>query len=50
MISRSPIEALEATGANQYQIIMFAVVPQIMPSFVGFTLYILDQNIRMAPC
>ena len=47
-VSVSPIEALEATGANQYQIIMFAIVPQIIPSFVGFTLYILDRNIRMA--
>ena len=47
-VSTSPIEALEATGANQYQIVMFAVVPQIIPSFVGFTLYILDRNIRMA--
>lgn len=47
-VSKGPVEALEATGANRYQIVMFAIVPQIMPSFVGFTLYILDRNIRMA--
>jgi phosphonate transport system permease protein len=47
-VSPEPIEALKATGANQYQIVMFAIVPQIIPSFVGFTLYILDRNIRMA--
>ncbi|MFH1581672.1 MAG: phosphonate ABC transporter, permease protein PhnE [Pseudomonadota bacterium] len=47
-VSIGPIEALEATGANHYQKVMFAVVPQIVPSFVGFTLYILDRNIRMA--
>jgi phosphonate transport system permease protein len=47
-VSTGPIEALEATGANRYQIVMFAVVPQIIPSFVGYTLYILDRNIRMA--
>lgn len=47
-VNTSPIEALEATGANKFQIIMFAVVPQIIQSFVGFTLYILDRNIRMA--
>lgn len=47
-VSTGPIEALKATGANRFQIIMFAIVPQIIPSFVGFTLYILDRNIRMA--
>ncbi|MFC1480290.1 phosphonate ABC transporter, permease protein PhnE [Candidatus Omnitrophota bacterium] len=47
-VSTGPIEALEATGANRYQIVMFAIIPQIVPSFVGFTLYILDRNIRMA--
>ena len=26
----------------------FAVVPQILPSFIGNNLYILDRNIRMA--
>ena len=47
-VNTGPIDALKATGANRYQIVMFAVVPQIVPSFVGFTLYILDRNIRMA--
>jgi len=47
-VQTGPIEALQATGANRYQIVMFAIVPQIIPSFVGFTLYILDRNIRMA--
>ncbi len=47
-VDTGPIEALKATGANRFQIIMFAIVPQIIPSFLGFTLYILDRNIRMA--
>ena len=47
-VSTGSIEALKATGASRFQIIMFAIVPQIIPSFVGFTLYILDRNIRMA--
>jgi len=47
-VNTGPIDALKATGASRYQIVMFAVVPQIVPSFVGFTLYILDRNIRMA--
>ena len=47
-VDTGPIEALQATGAGQFQIIMFAVIPQIAPSFIGFVLYIFDRNIRMA--
>ncbi|MEE8179825.1 MAG: phosphonate ABC transporter, permease protein PhnE [bacterium] len=47
-VDTGPIDALEATGANRYQIVAFAIIPQIIPSFVGFSLYILDRNIRMA--
>ena len=35
-------------GASKCQVITFAVVPQIMASFIGNNLYILDRNIRMA--
>lgn len=47
-VSTGPIEALESTGANGMQVIMFSIIPQVIPSFVGFNLYILDRNIRMA--
>ena len=47
-VAVGPIEALESTGASKMQVIMFAIVPQIIPSFVGNNLYILDRNIRMA--
>lgn len=47
-VDTGPIDALKATGANRFQIVMFAIIPQIVPSFVGFSLYILDRNIRMA--
>ena len=43
-----PVEALGSMGASRIQVLVFAVVPQIMPSFVGNNLYILDRNIRMA--
>jgi len=39
---------LKSSGASKRQIISFAVIPQIIPSFVGNNLYILDRNIRMA--
>ncbi len=47
-INKGPVDALKSTGASKRQIISFAVIPQIIPSFVGNNLYILDRNIRMA--
>ncbi|MBN2044871.1 MAG: phosphonate ABC transporter, permease protein PhnE [Anaerolineales bacterium] len=47
-IDSGPIEAIQATGANWIQTVMFAVVPQIIPPFVSFTIYRWDINIRMS--
>ncbi|MEN8241817.1 MAG: phosphonate ABC transporter, permease protein PhnE [Chloroflexota bacterium] len=47
-IDPGPIEAVQATGANWVQTIAFAVVPQIIPPFVSFTIYRWDINIRMS--
>jgi phosphonate transport system permease protein len=47
-IDPGPIEAIQATGANWVQTIMFAVVPQIIPPFVSFTIYRWDINVRMS--
>ncbi len=43
-----PIEALGSMGAPRLHVVAFAVVPQVIPAFVGYNLYILDRNIRMA--
>ena len=47
-IDTGPVEAIQATGANWLQTIMFAVVPQIIPPFVSFTIYRWDINVRMS--
>jgi phosphonate transport system permease protein len=47
-VNKGPIEALKSSGASKTQIISFAIIPQIIPSFVANNLYILDRNIRMA--
>jgi phosphonate transport system permease protein len=47
-IESGPIEAIQATGANWLQIVSFAVIPQIIPPFVSFTVYRWDINIRMS--
>jgi phosphonate transport system permease protein len=47
-IDPGPIEAVHATGANWIQTIVYAVVPQVIPPFVSFTIYRWDINVRMS--
>jgi len=47
-IDPGPIEALRATGAREPQVIVYAVIPQILPTFASFTLYRWDINVRMS--
>lgn len=47
-ISTGPLEAITATGANRLQTIVFAVIPQIVPPYVAFTLYRWDINVRFS--
>lgn len=43
-----PQEALQAIGANRLKVLGYAILPQVMPQYVAYTLYILDRNVRMA--
>ncbi len=45
-INPEPVEAITATGASQIQILSYAIVPQVLPSFVGISLFRWDINIR----
>ena len=47
-IDPGPIEAITATGANRVQTIMYAVLPQVVPPFIAFTIYRWDINVRMS--
>jgi phosphonate ABC transporter permease subunit PhnE len=47
-IDPGPVEALTATGANQLQTIRYGVIPQIIPSFLAYTLLRWDINMRSA--
>jgi phosphonate transport system permease protein len=47
-IDPGPVEALTATGANLFQVLRYAVVPQVIPQFLAFSLYRWDINLRMA--
>jgi phosphonate transport system permease protein len=47
-IDAGPIEAITATGANRAQVILYGVVPQIIPDFLSFTIYHWDINVRIS--
>jgi ABC-type phosphate/phosphonate transport system permease subunit len=47
-ILTGPIEAVTATGANRLQTIVYAVIPQIVPPYLAFTIYRWDINVRMS--
>lgn len=47
-IEIGPIEAVTAVGATRPQVIWFAVLPQVMPPFIAFTVYRWDINVRMS--
>jgi len=47
-IDTGPIEAVTATGANLVQVIRYAVIPQIIPSFLSYSLLRWDINMRSA--
>ncbi len=47
-VDPGPLEAIAATGARRWQVILYGVVPQIIPSYLAFTLYRWDINVRMA--
>ena len=47
-IDEGPLEAVTATGANQVQTIVYAVVPQITPHYIAYIFYRWDINVRMS--
>jgi phosphonate ABC transporter permease subunit PhnE len=47
-ISEGPVEAVTATGASRIQMIVYAVVPQVVPQFIAFIFYRWDINVRMS--
>ena len=47
-IMAGPLEAIQATGANRLQTIVYAVIPQIIPPYISYTMYRWDINVRMS--
>ncbi|MHA7852885.1 phosphonate ABC transporter, permease protein PhnE [Roseovarius sp.] len=45
-IDEAEAEAIRATGASWWQLVNYAVQPQVMPRLIGLSLYRLDINFR----
>jgi phosphonate transport system permease protein len=45
---RGPQEALFSLGANNLQVLRYAVLPQVLPQYASYTQYVLERNVRMA--
>lgn len=47
-IMPGPLEAIKATGATRLQVVVYGVIPQIIPLYISFTMYRWDINVRMS--
>jgi len=47
-IEDGPIEAISSTGANRPQTVSFGMLSQVSTSFIAWTLYSLEINVRVA--
>ena len=45
-IDRGQVEAVVATGADRWRVLLYAIVPQVRPIFAGVAIYRWDINIR----
>ncbi len=47
-VDPGPIEALEAVGASGSNVVRWAILPQVLPLFVAYTLYRFEINFRVS--
>ena len=47
-VDAGPTEAVISVGASRWQVIRFAILPQVLPSVVGNAFYAFDVNLRLA--
>ena len=45
-IDTGPIEAADAAGSGRTQMVRWAVLPQVLPNYVAFSLYAFELNVR----
>ncbi|MCE3000532.1 MAG: phosphonate ABC transporter, permease protein PhnE [Betaproteobacteria bacterium] len=45
-VNPGPVEAMRAVGANRFQVLLFGILPQVIPVFIGNVIFEWDVNIR----
>lgn len=45
-VDTGPIEAARASGGGRLQTIRWAVLPQVLPNYVAYSLYVFELNVR----
>jgi phosphonate transport system permease protein len=45
-VDPGPIEAARASGGNRIQTVRWAVLPQVLPNYVAYSLYVFELNVR----
>jgi phosphonate transport system permease protein len=45
-IDPGPLEAIRSSGGNVLQVIWYGVMPQILPHYASYSLYVLEINVR----
>lgn len=45
-ISQDKVDALRATGASKFQILIHGIIPEFIPAWLNWTLFIFEINIR----
>lgn len=47
-IDPRPMEGVRATGANALEVILYGVIPQVLPLWISYSLYRFESNVRSA--
>jgi len=47
-IDPRPVEGIRATGAHPLNVVLYGVIPQVVPLWVSYTLYRFESNVRSA--
>ena len=47
-VDKEPVDAVYSVGATKAQVIRFAIIPQVLPSFIANLFYAFDINLRAA--
>ncbi|MCB5198411.1 phosphonate ABC transporter, permease protein PhnE [Loktanella sp. TSTF-M6] len=45
-IDHAPVEALQACGASRFRVVLYGIVPQVMPAFFAISILRWDINLR----